>query len=158
MPSTPQLLPEARLLSDGILLRATANAASTGAVLVSVHLDHCQDTELVRRAADMGSLDTVMIDTSQYDGTEDLHPTQDLIRYCHDCHIATKAEPVGIQGNKDYSERDGFATYELSMVVKESIIPAQKPALLASSRGLFDALFSMSIHRVAGSLKRSLEI
>lgn len=96
-----QFFPWAITFSDGLLLRTAADAASAAAVPVSVHLDHCQDPELVRRAADMKTFDSIMIDMSHYEKEENLSRTRELVKYCHDRQIATEAEPGRIEGGED---------------------------------------------------------
>lgn len=96
-----QFFPWAITFSDGLLLRTAMDAASRAQVPVSVHLDHCQDPELVRIAADMGTFDSIMVDMSHYDKEENLQKTAELVRYCNDRQIATEAEPGRIEGGED---------------------------------------------------------
>ncbi len=96
-----QFFPWAITFSDGLLLRTAADAASKAKVPVSVHLDHCQDPELVKVAADMATFDSIMVDMSHYDKTENLRMTRELVRYCNERRIATEAEPGRIEGGED---------------------------------------------------------
>lgn len=96
-----QFFPWAITFSDGLLLRTAADAASRALVPVSVHLDHCQDADLVKRAADMGTFDSIMVDMSHYDRPENLRRTTELVQYCHERGIATEAEPGRIEGGED---------------------------------------------------------
>jgi fructose-bisphosphate aldolase, class II len=96
-----QFFPWAITYSAGLLVRAAADAASRATVPVSVHLDHCQDPELVKVAADMGAFDSIMVDMSHYEKAENLARTRNLVRYCNDRMIATEAEPGRIEGGED---------------------------------------------------------
>jgi len=96
-----QFFPWAITFSDGLLLRTAADAASRSTVPVSVHLDHCQAPDLVKRAADMGVFDSIMVDMSHYDKAENLRKTKELVEYCHERKIATEAEPGRIEGGED---------------------------------------------------------
>lgn len=93
--------PWAITFSDGLLIRTAADAASRSKVPISIHLDHCQDPELVRKAADMGTFDSIMIDMSHYEKEENLSRTRELVEYCHARAIATEAEPGRIEGGED---------------------------------------------------------
>lgn len=96
-----QFFPWAITFTDGLLVRTAADIASRATVPISIHLDHCQDAELVKTAADMGTFDSIMIDMSHYDKEENLHKTCELVRYCHRRRIATEAEPGRIEGGED---------------------------------------------------------
>ena len=96
-----QFFPWAITFSDGLLVRTAADAAARASVPVAVHLDHCQDPALVRRAADMGVFDSIMVDMSHYDKEENLRRTRELVRYCNERQIATEAEPGRIEGGED---------------------------------------------------------
>lgn len=96
-----QFFPWAITFSSGLLLRTAADAASRAAVPVSVHLDHCQDPELVRIAADMGTFDSIMVDMSHYDKAENIRRTRELVQYCNEHMIVTEAEPGRIEGGED---------------------------------------------------------
>lgn len=96
-----QFFPWAVQYGDGLLIRSASEAASRATVPVSLHLDHCQSPELVKKAADMGKFDSIMVDMSHYDKEENLRRTRELVQYCHDRHIATEAEPGRIEGGED---------------------------------------------------------
>lgn len=96
-----QFFPWAITFSDGLLIRTAADAASRASVPVSIHLDHCQNANLVKRAADMGTFDSIMVDMSHFDKSENLRRTRELVKYCHDRSIATEAEPGRIEGGED---------------------------------------------------------
>ncbi|KAI5251631.1 aldolase [Aureobasidium subglaciale] len=96
-----QVFPWAITASDGLLIRAAADAASRASVPVSVHLDHAQDETLIRQAADTLPFDSIMVDMSHYEKAENLSKTEELVQYCHDRGIATEAEPGRIEGGED---------------------------------------------------------
>ena len=61
-----QVFPWAITATDGLLVRAAADAASRATVPIAVHLEHCQDASLVRLAADILPFDSIMVDMSHY--------------------------------------------------------------------------------------------
>jgi fructose-bisphosphate aldolase class II len=96
-----QVFPWAITASDGLLVRATADAASRATVPIAVHLDHAQDENLIRLAADTLPFDSIMVDMSHYEKAENLSKTAALVEYCHARGIATEAEPGRIEGGED---------------------------------------------------------
>jgi len=67
---------------------------------MSLHLDHCQDIELVKFAASL-PFDSIMVDMSHYEKEKNLRLTKELTIYCHERGIATEAEPGRIEGGED---------------------------------------------------------
>lgn len=96
-----QLFPWAIEYADGLLLHAAAEAAKNAKVPVAVHMDHCQSPEMVKRAADLGGFDGIMVDMSHYEKEENLQLTKELTEYCHARGIITEAEPGRINGGED---------------------------------------------------------
>lgn len=96
-----QLFPWAITYADALLVHAAAAAAKNASVPVAVHMDHCQSPDMVRRAADMGGFDGIMIDMSHYEKEENLRLTKELSEYCHARGIITEAEPGRINGGED---------------------------------------------------------
>ncbi|CAD0110808.1 unnamed protein product [Aureobasidium uvarum] len=96
-----QVFPWAITASDGLLVRAAADAASRASVPISVHLDHAQDEKLIQLAADTLPFDSIMVDMSHYEKAENLSKTAMLVEYCHARGIATEAEPGRIEGGED---------------------------------------------------------
>ncbi|KAH8771177.1 tagatose 1,6-diphosphate aldolase [Hyaloscypha sp. PMI_1271] len=96
-----QFFPWAITFSSGLLIRTAADAASRARVPVAIHLDHAQDEEMIRRAADTLPFDSIMIDMSHYEKETNLANTKELVRYCHERGIATEAEPGRIEGGED---------------------------------------------------------
>ncbi|OCL05626.1 aldolase [Glonium stellatum] len=96
-----QVFPWAITFSNGLLVRAAAEAASRASVPISVHLDHAQDEAMIRYAADNLPFDSIMVDMSHYEKAENLAKTKELVKYCHDRGIATEAEPGRIEGGED---------------------------------------------------------
>jgi fructose/tagatose bisphosphate aldolase len=95
------LFPWAVHYADGILVHAAAEAARNASVPVTVHMDHAQTPEIIRRAADLGGFDSIMVDMSHYEKAENLALTRELVEYCHARGIATEAEPGRIEGGED---------------------------------------------------------
>ncbi|KAF5007341.1 hypothetical protein FDECE_6322 [Fusarium decemcellulare] len=95
-----QLFPWAVTFSGGILVHAAALAAQKASVAVSVHLDHCQDEDMVKQACEL-PFDSIMIDMSHHAKEENLAKTKELVAYCHARGKATEAEPGRIEGGED---------------------------------------------------------
>ncbi|KAI9928429.1 hypothetical protein ASPWEDRAFT_38725 [Aspergillus wentii DTO 134E9] len=100
-PAMILLFPWAIHYADGILVHAAAEAARNASVPVTVHMDHAQSPEIIRRAADMGGFDSIMVDMSHYEKEENLALTRELVGYCHARGIVTEAEPGRIEGGED---------------------------------------------------------
>ncbi|THV67144.1 aldolase [Aureobasidium pullulans] len=96
-----QVFPWAITASDGLLVRAAADAASRASVPIVIHLDHAQDEALIRHAADNLPFDSIMVDMSHHEKEENLAKTKDLVEYCHARGIATEAEPGRLEGGED---------------------------------------------------------
>ncbi|KAI1655539.1 aldolase [Daldinia decipiens] len=101
-PAMVLLFPWAIEYAGASLVRAAADAAHNAKVPVSLHLDHAQTPELVRRAADIeDGFDSIMCDMSHYEKDENLALTRELSVYCHERGITTEAEPGRIEGGED---------------------------------------------------------
>ncbi|KAI5244767.1 aldolase [Aureobasidium subglaciale] len=96
-----QVFPWAITASDGLLVRAAADAAARASVPIAIHLDHAQDEALIRHAADNLPFDSIMVDMSHYEKEENLVKTKELVEYCHARGIATEAEPGRLEGGED---------------------------------------------------------
>lgn len=95
-----QLFPWAVTFSDGLLVHFAAQAASKASVPISVHLDHCQDEDMVKRACEL-PFDSIMVDMSHHSKEENLAKTRELVAYCQARGKATEAEPGRIEGGED---------------------------------------------------------
>lgn len=100
-PAMILLFPWAVHYADGILVHAAAEAARNASVPVTVHMDHAQTPEIIRRAVDLRGFDSIMVDMSHYEKAENLALTRELVEYCHARGIATEAEPGRIEGGED---------------------------------------------------------
>ncbi|KAH6635074.1 ketose-bisphosphate aldolase [Chaetomium sp. MPI-SDFR-AT-0129] len=101
-PAMVLLFPWAIEYAGDALVKAAAEAAHSASVPVSLHLDHCQTPELVRRAANIEpGFDSIMCDMSHYERDENLALTAELVKYCHERGIAAEAEPGRIEGGED---------------------------------------------------------
>lgn len=100
-PALIQLFPWSIEYADGLLLHAAAEAANKASVPIGVHMDHAQDPEIIRRAADLGGFDGIMLDMSHYEREENLRLTKELVQYCNERGIITEAEPGRINGAED---------------------------------------------------------
>ncbi|KAI0544371.1 tagatose-bisphosphate aldolase [Xylaria curta] len=95
-----QLFPWAVRFSHGTLVHAAAIAAKQATVPVAIHLDHCQNENLVKEACDL-PFDSIMIDMSHLSKDENLKKTMELVSYCSVRGKATEAEPGRIEGGED---------------------------------------------------------
>ncbi|KAI4160282.1 MAG: hypothetical protein LQ342_005874 [Letrouitia transgressa] len=113
-PAMILLFPWAMHYGSNLLVNLAADACRSASVPVTLHLDHAQDPDVVRRAADTGKFDSIMVDMSHFEKEENLAKTRELAKYCHDRGIATEAEPGRIEGGedgvKDTAELDGLLT------------------------------------------------
>ncbi|EKD20344.1 uncharacterized protein L3040_004367 [Drepanopeziza brunnea f. sp. 'multigermtubi'] len=112
-PAMILLFPWAMQKFGHILVNMAADACRSAKVPVSLHLDHCQDVELVKYAASL-PFDSIMVDMSHHEKEENLRLTKELTEYCHERGIATEAEPGRIEGGedgvKDTAELEGVMT------------------------------------------------
>ncbi|CAI7591072.1 unnamed protein product [Penicillium manginii] len=95
-----QFFPWAIESTDGLLIRAAADAAKRSSVPISIHLDHAQSPEIIKRAAEL-PFDSIMVDMSHYEKEENLQKTRELVQYCNEREKATEAEPGRIEGGED---------------------------------------------------------
>ena len=100
-PAMILLFPWAVHYASGLLVHAAAEAAANATVPIAVHMDHAQSPEIIRRAADLGGFDGIMVDMSHYEKAENLALTRELVAYCHERGIVTEAEPGRIEGGED---------------------------------------------------------
>ena len=84
-----------------MLVHAAAEAADKASVPVGVHMDHAQSPEMIKRAADLGGFDGIMVDMSHYEREENMRLSRELIEYCNARGIITEAEPGRINGVED---------------------------------------------------------
>ncbi|VUC28935.1 unnamed protein product [Clonostachys rosea] len=96
-----QLFPWAIEFADGLLIHAAKEAADNASVPVAVHMDHAQSPELIRRAAELGGFDGIMVDMSHYEKEENLTKTKELTSFLHSKGIIVEAEPGRINGGED---------------------------------------------------------
>ncbi|KAJ6007246.1 fructose-bisphosphate aldolase [Penicillium herquei] len=95
-----QFFPWAIEATDGMLVRAAADIAKRASVPISIHLDHAQSADIIKRAADL-PFDSIMVDMSHYEKEVNLKMTQELVQYCNERQKATEAEPGRIEGGED---------------------------------------------------------
>ncbi|KAF6818081.1 fructose-bisphosphate [Colletotrichum plurivorum] len=99
--NTSTFFPWAVTFADGLLVRAAKDAVSRATVPISIHLDHAQSEDVIKRAADSLPFDSIMVDMSHYEKEENLEKTARLVKYCQERGIATEAEPGRIEGAED---------------------------------------------------------
>ncbi|KAI7100703.1 hypothetical protein KC352_g37955, partial [Hortaea werneckii] len=71
-----QVFPWAITFSNGLLVETAALAARKASVPISIHLDHCQNEDMVRHAADRLPFDSIMVDMSHHEKAENLAKTK----------------------------------------------------------------------------------
>jgi len=99
-PAMILLFPWAMQQFQATLVNLAADVCRTARVPMSLHLDHCQDVEMVKYAASL-PFDSIMVDMSHYEKEENLKLTKELTTYCHERGVATEAEPGRIEGGED---------------------------------------------------------
>ncbi|RCK70689.1 class II fructose-bisphosphate aldolase [Desertihabitans brevis] len=90
------------------VLAATLAVARGASVPVVVHLDHAEDTDLIRRAVELG-VHSVMYDGSHLDYEANVATTAEMVRFCHDAGVVVEAE-LGEVGGKDGVHAPGART------------------------------------------------
>lgn len=100
-PALIQLFPAAIEFADGLLLHAAQEAADKASVPIGVHMDHAQTPEIIRRSADLGGFDGIMVDMSHYEREENMSLSKELVQYCNERGIITECEPGRINGTED---------------------------------------------------------
>jgi fructose-bisphosphate aldolase, class II len=101
-PAIVQLFPWAIEYAKNALVIAAAEACHSASVPIALHLDHCQNPELVKRAASIpDGFDGIMCDMSHYEKEENLALTEKLVQYLHERDICAEAEPGRIEGGED---------------------------------------------------------
>ncbi|KAL8694564.1 MAG: hypothetical protein Q9218_000820 [Villophora microphyllina] len=113
-PAMILLFPWAIHYASNLLVNLAADACCSASVPVTLHMDHAQDPDIIRRAADTGKFDSIMVDMSHHEKAENLSLTKELVGYCHERGIATEAEPGRIEGGedgvKDTADLEGMLT------------------------------------------------
>ena len=96
-----QFFPWAVGVSNGLLVRTAADAAKRADVPISIHMDHAQSEDMIKRSAETLPFDSIMVDMSHYEKATNLKKTCELVEYCNRHQIATEAEPGRIEGGED---------------------------------------------------------
>lgn len=116
-----QLFPSALELTPSLVYAAAA-AARSASVPISVHLDHAQNAEQIKYAADNCPFDSIMVDMSHYEKAENIEKTRNLKEYCHERKIAVEAETGRIEGGEDgimdTGDLAGMYTLAISIILE----------------------------------------
>ena len=104
--------------AGSLLVNLAADACRSASVPISLHLDHAQDEESIKRAADL-PFDSIMVDMSHHEKQENLKKTEELVRYCHNRGIAVEAEPGRIEGGEDGVKDTGLQGLEEMLTDEE---------------------------------------
>lgn len=100
-PAIIQLFPCAIEYAESLLVHAAREAADKASVPIAVHMDHAQSPEIIKKAAELGGFDGIMIDMSHYEKEENMTKTKELVEFLRERGIATEAEPGRINGGED---------------------------------------------------------
>jgi fructose-bisphosphate aldolase, class II len=87
---------------------ATMALAQASRIRLSVHLDHAEDTELIREALDLG-IDSVMYDGSKLDFAENVKSSREMATLCRSYGATIEVE-LGEVGGKDGVHAPGVRT------------------------------------------------
>lgn len=71
-PAMILLIPWALRYASTSLVAACTDAARTASVPITLHLNHAQDPAMIRRAADTGQFDSIMVDMSHHEREQNL--------------------------------------------------------------------------------------
>jgi len=108
------LFPWAQEYAYDNLVNLAADVCRSASVPMSLHLDHAQSEEAIKKAALTGKYDSIMVDMSHYEKEENLARTKELVSFCHELGIATEAEPGRINGGEagvqDTGDLEGILT------------------------------------------------
>jgi fructose-bisphosphate aldolase class II len=85
----------------------------------AIHVDHGNDFEVIKRAIDAGWT-SVMFDGSKYDFDENVHLTQQVVKYAHKHGVCVEAE-VGVIGREEGGMISGKAIYSDPEEVKKFV-------------------------------------
>ena len=116
---------------------ATVACAAAATVPTSVHLDHAEDTELIRRALDLG-YDSIMYDGSKLDFAENVKTSQEMTILAHSYGATIEVE-LGEIGGKDGVHAPGIRT---SPAAAKSFVDETGVDLLAVAVGSSHAMTS----------------
>jgi fructose-bisphosphate aldolase, class II len=87
---------------------AALSCAAAATVPTSVHLDHAEDTELIRKALDLG-YDSIMYDGSKLDFVENVNTSKEMAALAHSYGATIEVE-LGEIGGKDGVHAPGIRT------------------------------------------------
>lgn len=87
---------------------ATLACATAANIPTSVHLDHAEDTELIRRALDLG-FDSIMFDGSKLEFNENIRVSKEMVALAHSYGATIEVE-LGEIGGKDGVHAPGVRT------------------------------------------------
>jgi ketose-bisphosphate aldolase len=91
----------ARFLRPEVLAAACSALSDAASVPVCLHLDHCDDVDLCKRAADAGYTN-IMIDGSKLDFEDNVATTREVVDYCHNLgDITVEGELGTVSGVED---------------------------------------------------------
>jgi len=96
------LFPWAIKYAKGLFVNMVADACRSATVPICLHLDHAQEEDIIKIAADMpDAFDSIMVDMSHFEKEENLEKTRKWVAYCHERGISCEAEPGRMEGGED---------------------------------------------------------
>ncbi len=116
---------------------AVLSCASNASVPTSVHLDHAEDTELIRKALDLG-YDSIMFDGSKLEFAENIATSRAMAELAHSYGATIEVE-LGEIGGKDGVHAPGIRTNPIDA---QAFVEATGVDLLAVAVGSSHAMTS----------------
>jgi fructose-bisphosphate aldolase class II len=113
-------------------------------VPISVHLDHAQNADQIKYAADNYPFDSIMVDMSHYERADNIEKTKALKEYCHERKIAVEAETGRIEGGEDgiMDTGDLSGMYSFRHTIFVAMIADCCSAILTSTKDVEDFIFA----------------
>ncbi|KAL1845497.1 hypothetical protein Plec18170_009754 [Paecilomyces lecythidis] len=150
-PALIQLFPWSIEYTDGLLLHTAAEAAKNASVPIAVHMDHAQSPDIIRRSADLGGFDGIMIDMSHYEKDENIQLSKELVEYCNSRGIITEVESGRINGCEDgIADTEGMEEIlttpeEAEEFLSEMFIALMRPKVRLVLHGAHEAYFQKEL-------------
>jgi fructose-bisphosphate aldolase class II len=135
---------------------AAAAVARSATVPVSLHLDHVEDTALLRQAADAG-MSSAMFDASKLDYEANVAATRAAVEWAHERGLHLEAE-LGEVGGKDGAHAPGVRT---DPVQAAAYVAATAVDALAVAVGSSHAMTSRTAkldHALIGDLRDAVPV
>lgn len=117
--------------------------AKDSLVPIVLHLDHGTNTELIKRAIDLG-FSSVMIDASMESFENNVTRTRDIIEYAHKRGVVVEAEIGHVGAGKNYENHDESDSIYTTVVEAKKFVEAADIDSIAISIGTAHGLYKGS--------------